>query len=230
MGGHLESGGSAEENHTNKMNKRSESASVRTDDIREDGEVLEELGSVNAHADHDHEHLPLPPPPPDAVAPANVSIHLPTPYTTPSSTPHPAPEPNLKTAIHAAAHVHDEKDTSLANLGMLTQEREHSGPSINDSPALKVLFAKIDASDEEDSSDSDMASSRKPESISIEHGSKEAGRLARRFTDDEDASDRNGRRESISIQHGSLEVGRLARRFTPKMKGGEGEKLKGVEE
>jgi hypothetical protein len=78
------------------------------------------------------------------------------------------------TSLHAATHVDDEKDNDIADEDDLRQEREDAGPSINECPILEEIFAKIDAPDDEytsDSDDGDFDRGRKRKTLLGEPGS-----------------------------------------------------------
>ncbi|KAF1919349.1 hypothetical protein BDU57DRAFT_138669 [Ampelomyces quisqualis] len=91
-------------------------------------------------------------------------------------------------SVQAATHVYDDKDQDVDAEDVLKEEREGAGPSIEQSPILQQIFAKMDASDDEYSSgsDSDMERGRKRKSIMIDASEVDrciAGRFRCRQTD-----------------------------------------------
>ncbi|OAK94007.1 hypothetical protein IQ06DRAFT_235039 [Phaeosphaeriaceae sp. SRC1lsM3a] len=68
-------------------------------------------------------------------------------------------------SVHAATHVHDAKDDDIDPADDLKVEREDAGPSIDECPMLQKMFARMEASGEDDSSESDMETCRKRKSI-----------------------------------------------------------------
>jgi|TARA_R110002003_G_scaffold94_3_gene7195 hypothetical protein len=77
-------------------------------------------------------------------------------------------------AVRAATHVDDEKVHVICVEDDLTTKREDVGPSIEERPTLQQILAKIDDSDDESSSDSDMEWYWKRPSVMMEPG--ETGR------------------------------------------------------
>lgn len=67
------------------------------------------------------------------------------------------PSTDYFASVRAATHVGDEKDHDIADEDDLREEREDAGPSINEYPALQRILTKMDASDEEYTSDSDVS-------------------------------------------------------------------------
>lgn len=79
-----------------------------------------------------------------------------------------SPRKEYFASIHAATHVDGYKDNELEDKDDdLTEEREDAGPSIDECPRLQEIFAKIDASDDEYSRDSDMERARKRKSVFV---------------------------------------------------------------
>lgn len=70
-------------------------------------------------------------------------------------------------AVYAATKVKDEKDDTIPDGHDLKQERPNAGPIFNQCPVLQEIFAKLEASDEEWSSDSDMERYKKRKSIAM---------------------------------------------------------------
>jgi hypothetical protein len=122
---------------------------------------------------HDGNTLPLPAQRLSTISPLGIS---------PTNTSNVAPN-NYFASVHSATHIHDEKDHDINDAEDLKGEREDAGPSIDECPILQEIFAKMDASEGEYSSDeysSDDYSTGnrlrrglKHESILIEAGSME---------------------------------------------------------
>jgi hypothetical protein len=91
-------------------------------------------------------------------------------------------------SLLAATHTHDDKDKEVVDDDDLKDEQESTGPSIEESPILQQILAKMDADDEYSSdSDSDMERGRKRMSIMIDASEADrciAGLFARRRTGD----------------------------------------------
>jgi hypothetical protein len=86
-------------------------------------------------------------------------------------------EPNdYFASVHAATHVHDNKDYDLDEEDDLTTERESAGPRLDECPRLQEMFAKMDRAGEGETSDdlsedSDLENNRKRKSMWIDPGS-----------------------------------------------------------
>ncbi|KAL5115429.1 hypothetical protein ACEQ8H_006650 [Pleosporales sp. CAS-2024a] len=75
-------------------------------------------------------------------------------------------------SVHAATHVHDDKDFDIDNKDDLTEERESAGPRLEESPYLQQIFAKMDADEETYMSDDDSSDG------ALDRGKKRRGILA----------------------------------------------------
>jgi hypothetical protein len=83
--------------------------------------------------------------------------------------------------IYKATKIKDEKDDTIPDDADLKQERENAGPTINQCPILQEIFAKMEASDDEYTSDSDIGRDKKRKSIVMDDEEKE--KLAEKFRD-----------------------------------------------
>lgn len=137
---------------------------LKEDEYLDPSEMTSPLSSISTilHSD-DTPHDVLRPPEldPKALSPRAVSPRTVT--TVPDhSVDHFA-------SVRAATHVHDDKHDDLDSEDLLLEEREAAGPSIDDSPSLQRIFARMDADSEsymsDDSDESDLERDRKRRSI-----------------------------------------------------------------
>jgi hypothetical protein len=128
---------------------------------------------------HHDNTLSLPAQSSSAISPLGIS-----PTKISNMTPNGQKQPNdYFASVHAATHVHDDKNHDIDDEEDLKGEREDAGPSIDECPILQEIFAKMDAPDGEYSSDDyssddyscDNKSRRglKHESILVEAGTME---------------------------------------------------------
>lgn len=87
-------------------------------------------------------------------------------------------------SVHAATHVHDDKDFDIDDADDLTGEHEKAGPTLEECPTLQRIFARMDTGEadymsDEISDDSDLERDRKRKSMWIDPGSPSREFMAR---------------------------------------------------
>jgi hypothetical protein len=83
--------------------------------------------------------------------------------------------------VNAATKLKDKKDETIPHDHNLGQERPNAGPTINQCPVLQVIFAKLEASDEEWSSDSDIEKGKKRKIVVMDAEGLDKGIIMERF-------------------------------------------------
>jgi hypothetical protein len=149
----------------------------RGDLITQDEDLTDSQAEIPLHSKMASMHstnnssniLSLPARDPEALSPLAISPRNTT--TSPLS-----PRKDYFASVHAATHIHDDKDFDIDDEDDLKGEREDAGPRIEESPYLRVIFARMDAHEEtymsdDNSNSDDLERDRKRRSILHESGS-----------------------------------------------------------